>query len=497
MLRSFSPVLSYSALAVLFLTCVCSQEKMADYQALEMEDHSDAPATPPNNPTADLLRTALEEGVDSVDSDKKRGSVPRLEFVWDKIVITLMALAGLVAAFDNLERLLINSPVECFVPNGTSRDQAAYINSFCYAFLPSKAYIPFYLPYFIVIGDSMVAATHYLWVLICQGKFRSFFGSIAELELHRNPKTGKYGHKTVQIFGAMEKAAQSHWITILYLLKVFLQCVILFGASAACVFALLNTFEQDVILKPKTHLFECPNDNFTNEKFWVLKTQVYCVHTPRQLLTSSIALMINILLFGIAGMVLIGGLAQLFFNQPSRRLMAKEIATFVFESPFLRENYNSGFSCPFVCPCTCLRTQAGCSCSIHSDFDFLIVVLFRSNSGKGRLLRDIHIQSELDKLNHKQLMDMHRTNPQMNCELQTKLYLEIQRFCQRQKLEISAVQELTLVCITFGPPSCAKMLYSAFRKDKKKIRVVVVDFDPYLEFKFVEESVCEEFIAIV
>ncbi len=453
-----------------------------------------------------LVAAAIQPNEEANESDrelpmertkkiKESGSLSRLEFVWDKVVIALMILAGTVAMVDNIERLVVSSSVECFAPNGTSRDQAAFINSYCYAFLPKKAYVPFYLPYFVVIGDSLIVGIHYLWVLIFEGHFRSFFGNVTKLELHRSPKTGTYEHKTMQVLEIMGKNTQSYWIIGLYIFKTVLQCILLFAAFAGFIYALLKGYEGEAFLEPRAHSFKCPpDDKFPDSQgYYIPEVQVPCVHTSREVLTSPIAILIHIILFGLSGLIALSGLAYLLFIQHANNLMTKEVAKFVFESPFLPEHYKlHNRRCRSCCCCT--RTCI----AIKNDLEFLVMALFRSNTGMGRLVRNIQIQNELNKLILLQSLHLHQpATPRIDCELQNKLYEKLNGPESVNRRDRDGGQELLLVCITFGTSSSAYMLYSAFKEHKKAIRVVIIIFDPYLESGFNTSSLCEGFITVI
>ena len=136
-----------------------------------------------------------------------------------------------------------------------------------------------------------------------------------------------------------------------------------------------------------------------------------------------------------------------------------------------------------------------CSCSaymyfrspwIRNDLDFLIMILFQSNTGQGRLFRDIHIQKELDKLIQEHTLDLQRRRPRSNYKTQNMIYTTIQEYFYNEKRIQIHPKRLVLITIAYRSTRCAYMLYAAFKRAGNDINVVAINFDPYFHGKSCE-----------
>ena len=413
---------------------------------------------------------------------KSETQICRLDFVWDRAVIALMVIAGALAAVERFEEVISETVLRCYVSN-VDRDQAAYINQFCYKYLPKAVYFP----YLVLIRGLLVIAMHYLWVLICEGDFRFFFAAVHKLDQFRNPKTGKFDDNSVQLVQkVVGRFSRRYKRMTLYIIKLILQFIAVSGSFACGIW--FNLYDYDT----SVYTFECPPSftNSTRPRHWPLQTTVDCAYNSP--LTSPITQWVDTVIFVLVIIFIVTGCFFVSFQHPR----GENVAQFVFESPFLPEHYVSltqyfhslcGCSKPKGKGC-CKKLRHCCICPpcwtsrIRNDLDFLIMILFRSNTGQGRLFRDIQIQNELDKLTKMHTIDLLQSQPPQTCDLEEEIYSKIVEYQLHTK-------RLLLITIAYRSTRCAYMLYSAFKRNGYDIDVVAINFDPYFQGEVESTSV--------
>lgn len=119
-----------------------------------------------------IAHTVLEQGEkiqsnqnsEAESESKSEATRPRIEqkdFFWDQLVFYIgSAILALTALDISVEFLRGSRGVICFPENGSfTRDQVAFINSYCAQSLPLAEYFPI----FIIVQGILLLAPQYLW----------------------------------------------------------------------------------------------------------------------------------------------------------------------------------------------------------------------------------------------------------------------------------------------------------------------------------------------
>ena len=343
------------------------------------------------------------------------------DFYWDQVVIIIVtAILGLTVLDISVE-FFRGSAVFCSTPSISfqedfTRDQAAYINSYCYQWLPTTEYYAI----FIIVHGLLIVAPHYLWASFFGGYFSFFFDLIRKLDRLRDPKTGEYDSRNLDIVHKLEIEFSSNGKGIfrLYIVKLIAQFLITvvslvvnltvfldFSAvyqcpnnvDASCVVGQCSANESS--LADSGPLDNCTiNVDCGFPYGWPLAYAVTCVYTPLRLL--GVLRYVDIGLVSLAGLVLTYGFIWCFLRH-SAELGANKIALFSFTSCLAPQYYvfrSPWKHFPFNMKKFVKNFRGNFSPRVQSDLDFLILKLFRADSGHGQVFKDIQIYKEHKRL---------------------------------------------------------------------------------------------------
>ena len=331
-------------------------------------------------------------------------SKPR-EFFWDSVSLYVVGVIIALAAVDVVTEFLRGSAVSCFSPPGKdiTEAQADYINSFCSASLPPTEYFPV----FIVVHAILIAIPHYLWLNHYGGNFEFFFAQAKEMDRTKNEETGCYSETNRIIIQQLTQAFTTYkqnWMFILYVLKLLLQLIITVAGFLAAIFAFTDFRET----------FMCPrNFNASSENpFWPHDSQVGCVFTSLRLF-SAIHLA-DLILLALLILCLVWSLIWSASTHPTE-LSTDEAALFCFHSCMAPEHFIPSFPIKgclhpvkrCLQSCCTSATVLGRGPRIGTNLDFLVLKLFRTDSGLGFIFREMQI---LEKIRHHNDDDQRRTN---------------------------------------------------------------------------------------
>ena len=352
-------------------------------------------------------------------------SIDPKDFYWDQILFYLVSAILGLSFLDISVEFFRGSVVQCFIPDGPTRDQVAYLNNYCYGSLPDSQY---YL-IFILISALLIIAPHYMWNSYFGAHFDFFFDLVRKLDRLRDTKTGEYNPLNFELVKKLEKkfCKFNTWIFRLYKLKLLSQLVI----SIVILLANWFYFSSDDF----NETFSCPaNDVYLNSSTWPLEGNVSCVYNSLNLLwflrMAAFGLVSASILFIIIGIVWC-------FIRHSNELGAKEIAEFCDVSCLLPEEHNFPsirnvikqiFWCrkhrdlpprkekeielkenrteeeieeeievesySVFCGCFEAFTQLFYP-RISNDLDFLLMKLYFADSGHGQVFKDVQVYKEI------------------------------------------------------------------------------------------------------
>ena len=323
------------------------------------------------------------------------------DFFWDSITLYVVGIIIALAAIDAVTEFLRGSSVSCLLPSGQEEFEN-YVNSICASSLP----ITEYFPVFIVIQGILIAIPHYLWLNHYGGNFEFFFQQAKAMDRIRDAGSGEYSENNyivVQQLTVAFSTFKKNWMFILYVVKLFVQCITSIAAFFVAVFY-FHDFEE-VFICPQV-IERNPINNFT---MWPLDTQVQCVFSSLRLFGA--IRLANLILLALLILCFLWSFVWC-FKTHSAELGSEQVAYFSFETgmspqhhiplgvhyrPILHLVKRLFSSMPWLGPGPHIRT----------NLDFLVLKLFRTDSGLGFIFREMQV---LQKIRHLNDDDQRRTN---------------------------------------------------------------------------------------
>lgn len=348
------------------------------------------------------------------------------DFFWDSITLYVVAVILSLTVIDVVTEFLRDSQVQCFLPNDTdssfSSDIQNYIIEFCSGHLPALQL----LPSVIAIHAISILAPHYIWLNAYGAELDFFFRHVSKLERTRKGETGDYPPINYAISKQLEEAfskfSRRNGMYWLYIMKICLQfffCIV----GIVLVPALFRRGEQSIV-------FECPADESdTKRETWPLPDYetVFCVFSPLHLLQQ--IWVVYLFLLALTAFVMMVNLLLL-VKWHTHELGFENCAEFSFQtgisyryyyplmSIVLEKNLSNSMACgstssplhrikecflPFLFPFS--------PYSIRSDYDFLMIKLFRTDGGLAYIMKELHVIRLLQAKNRSDLgkLSLYRT----------------------------------------------------------------------------------------
>jgi len=292
---------------------------------------------------------------------------PRAEqklFFWDSIIFYLasailgLSVSNIVVDFLRPEP----NAVACFTPVNYSRDQASYVNNFCNRFLPFTENFSLAL----VAHGVLLLAPHFLWKAYFSARIDFFFNHAAKLETLREGDTGQYPRKNFSVVDYMHREFyERREILIGYIVKLITQCGI-----AVFSLAVSNALFRDFEIK-----FDCPDKDHEPDEIFM---RTVCSYAKLRFVSILRWTDYGLLVLSIAT-ILYGLFWCLARSHPE--LGHQETSVFCYESCINSKHY---------------RAQK--RYRLKNDLHFLLVSLFASDAGLGRVFKSIEIA---DDISHK------------------------------------------------------------------------------------------------
>ena len=359
---------------------------------------------------------AILGGGEEKASDGGEGTVVnQKDFYWDQIVLVLISAILGLSFLDISIEFFRGSEVQCFfeIDNFTI-SKGNYINSYCYGSLPNTQY---YLV-FILISALVVIAPHYLWNAYYAANFDFFFDLIKKLDRLRDACTGEYSSLNFERVKKLEEKFSKPRIFRFYVLKLSLQLFIsVVTLVVNAIYFRKEDFQEE---------FNCPKNCVTNGRgtqstpncsdLWPLNNQFKCVYNSLRLLD-----FLHSTVFGLLGLTIVILSIGLFWilGRHATELGAKRVADFCFNSCLHPEAFSftswkvlftkcggrklksaqsrtaSKNCCKGVWRAIKAQLQPYFDPRIENDLDFLLMRLFKADSGHGQVFRDIQIARHL------------------------------------------------------------------------------------------------------
>ncbi|XP_065918454.1 uncharacterized protein [Dysidea avara] len=313
------------------------------------------------------------------NATKAKEKLQPKEFAWDESIFYLaVAIIGLSLSNFIVDFFKENkSAVSCFVPPslGFSTDQVDYVNDYCQKSLPFTAKLPIAL----IIQGIILLAPHFFWKIVYGGEMDSFFQQAGDLAL-RDSRTGKYPEEN---FDAMKYIAKEFKgkkkMLISYCVKLVIQLLLIIAAIIVNVF-LFNDSEIK---------FKCDSANAELQFH-----NVTCSYAKLQFI--NILKGTDYFLLCVALLALLWGLFYCFV-QSHPELQHSKFAQFCFDvcmnsRYLLGEHVHKLIEISKV-----MRLEDG----DHNDLSFLLLKLFSTNSGAGKMFRSVQVTDDVSEIfNH-------------------------------------------------------------------------------------------------
>ena len=339
---------------------------------------------------------------------ENRPSVQSRDFFWDSVTLFVVGAILALSAIDVVSEFIRGSQVQCYFDrsalNESFENLGAYVNEKCAASLPPAEY----LPAFISVHAILILAPHYIWLNVFGANLDYFFHLVSGLVRTRDPSTGDYPESNYVISKQLDPFSsgthRSNYMYKLYLLKLVTQILLCLGGFVLVLLS-FGDFNET---------FACPANGGETQSFdWPLTGEsVVCVFTSLRLL-HKIWLIYLVLLF-VAILCLSLAFVWLLKDR-TKELGLRKIAKFSFQTSLPFHNY-----IPLL---TLFQKLSGLPPTLHSllsyfpsysigsnssyriqtDYDFLLVKLFRTDGGLATVLREVHLLRLLKELNNVEL----------------------------------------------------------------------------------------------
>ena len=356
------------------------------------------------------------------------------DFFWDSITLYILAVILGLAAVDIVFEFVRRPSVQCYVVNDTTPSLLAnvhdYVIEYCSGRLPRLQL----LPTFIAAHATLILVWHYVFFNVYGGDLDFFFRHVSKLVRTRDHSTGDYPTVNYVISQQLQEAfGRSNGMFRLYIFKIVMQFLV---CVAGAVIALTWLFTED----ERSVSFKCSSDNETVGYYWPLPPleEVICVFSPLRLLHN--IWFIYLILLTVIAIIMIVSLFELVKWHPTE-LGFENCAEFSFQT---------GIPYTYYCPEIISIVVAGnidfaknilwgeisklpkeiqkevkkmnevrrffialsvflwpfMPYGISSNYDFIMIRLFRTDGGLAYIMKELHI---LRLLKEKNKLDLVKT----------------------------------------------------------------------------------------
>ena len=294
---------------------------------------------------------------------EKAASPPleRKPFFWDSIIFYLVsAILGLSVSGILVEFLRPDhNAVSCYT-DIDNRAKYTFINSYCHKDLPTEEYFSVAL----ILHAAALIVPHYLWKVYVCAQIDFFFNHAAKLETLRDRNTGKYPHNNFSIVEHMHKEFHDRkTVLVLYVGKLVAQFVLV----------LLSLIASAIIFQDFDVTFDCQEEVRGSQLFG----NVTCAYA--RILFISVLRVADYVLLTVALVVIVFGFYWCVVHTHPTELGHLAISLFCYDACINSKHYK---------PKKCYR--------LKNDFQFLLVSLFSTNAGLGRVFKSVQIANDIE-----------------------------------------------------------------------------------------------------
>ena len=306
-----------------------------------------------------------ENARENAKSEAKSGerTVEQKLFFWDSIVFYLasailgLSISNIVVEFLRPEP----NTVTCFTPSDYTINQANYVNNFCNSFLPFTENFSLSL----VAHGVLLLVPQYLWKAYFSARIDFFFSHAAKLEQTLcERETGEYPHRNFNVVDYMHREFHERRDMLAgYFLKLAIQLFVVLALTSSNVLFLNFTIEFDCFHR------EAANSSRT--------MRVICTYPKLQFV--SIIRGLDYAFLGLAFLTIVYGFLWCMLRSHPE-LGHKDISLFCYDSCINSKYY-----------------KAKKWYRLKNDLHFLLVSLFATNAGLGRVFKSVQIANDISQ----------------------------------------------------------------------------------------------------
>ena len=239
------------------------------------------------------------------------------------LAVFIVSLSGV----DTALQFFRGTYIQCTSENGgLTQDQVTYANGYCYAnSVPWMGKSASFL-LFTAIQSTLVVGLHILWSVLVEEDLRHFYDAVNQLDLFRNPKSGKYVERNIHILKYLLYTLEGRrWCIGLYVAKLLLQMAIHLIFMA--VYSVASFFTD----QRKLETFTCPP---SAHDMWPLPISVTCYHASLDFL--SIVQWTYIATSYLSVVAIIGGMVWLFLSKHTYKLCYSDMLRLPLSQTFFQ-----------------------------------------------------------------------------------------------------------------------------------------------------------------
>jgi len=281
-------------------------------------------------------------------------------FFWDSILFYLAtAILGLSVSNVVVDFLRPEpNAVSCFTPFNYTRGQTDYVNNYCNEFLPSSENFSLAL----VSHGVLLLIPQYLWKAYFSARIDFFFSHAAKLETLRERNTGEYPNRNFNVVDYMHREFQERRdILVGYVVKLLSQWFIILCSLAI----------SSVLFTKFNIAFDC----FYFEVTGLDHLMTRCSYSKLRFV--SILRWIDYGLLGLSFLAILYGLWWCLLRSHPE-LGHQDISLFCYDSCINSKHY-----------------KGKKWYRLKNDLHFLLVSLFATNAGLGRVFKSVQIANDI------------------------------------------------------------------------------------------------------
>ena len=188
-----------------------------------------------------------EEEIGRVIRNEKANAVHK-KFLWDEALYVLALVSGTLVFVALGQGIVMDNELSCAVPTSMNRDQARFVEQWCYAGVSAIDGMPLLL----FVQGLVIVGPHLFWEAVAEPALQQFFSMTTLLERLRDRNTGQYSFMTMQVVRKLMATYKgNHRLHRVYFGKILAQLFTSAGFFAWLLYILFesNQFQADFLCR--------------------------------------------------------------------------------------------------------------------------------------------------------------------------------------------------------------------------------------------------------